>query len=340
MRSALYMCLIALMASVSGCADAQPEQATRARVASSPMICKPAQTSEQTFKVIKALEPHCAGCHNQGLRGYFQSVQAFESLLVADARMVKAGDPDNSELIRLLEGSGTGAFTQMPIGERSYAQLAQEDPTMMPMSELRAWISGLSGQGQRDTRPLAQAATVRRLHGEQLRAALYQQLGLSDADFYREAQNYEIEMVSAINDDRYPLRSPEALPAPFDRESSERFFALGGGSAISQSPADEGISPTAVLTLTQVSQAWCRLALKKPDNSALPVTGGAMSADPASVKATISRWSLLFWGELMTQTEVDALFSEVFEPLSKEAVEPAYVGVCSYFIRHPRWLYY
>lgn len=339
MRTRLSLSLCALLMLSISCADAPPEHKPRSRAHQSAMICKPAQTSEQTFKVIKALEPSCAGCHNQGARGYFQSVQAFEDLLIADERMVKPGDPDQSELIRLLEGTGTGAFTQMPIGLKSYAQLAQDDPTMMPMSELRAWISTLSAQG-RDTKPMAQAPTVRRIHGEQLRQALYQQLGLDDADFYRSAENYQIELVNAVSDDRYPMRSPEALPAPFDRASSDRFFALGGGSAISQSPPDEGISPTAVLTLTQLSQAWCRLALKKPENQALPVTGGVMSLEPSQVKATISRWSLLFWGELMTQAEVDALYGEVFEPLSQESAEPAYVGVCSYFIRHPRWLYY
>lgn len=332
----------AMMVWALGCGvsdEATPKAARAKSARPSALSCRPSEVSEQTFKVIKALEAPCAGCHNMGVRGYFKSAQAFQSLVVGDERMIKPGDPDGSEFIRLLEGTGTGAFKQMPIGLKSYAQMAQEDPSLMPMAELRAWVQSLDAQ-VKDVRPLRDAPRIRRLSAEQMRRALYQQLGLSDEDFYKSASNYQVELVAASSDNIYPVRSPETLPAPYSGYSDDRFFALGGGSAIDQLPSDESVSPTAVLTLTQVSQAWCRLALKKADNETLLGAGGQLSADAAQAKAMLSRWGLLFWGQRLASQKVDALYDEVFVPLSQEGVEPAYVGACSYFIRHPRWMYY
>jgi hypothetical protein len=254
--------------------------------------------------------------------------------------MVKPGDPDDSELIRLLEGRGTGAFERMPIGVKSYAELAAEDPTMMPMSELRAWVAGLNQQ-VRDARPDRDASRIRRMDAMQMKRAMYAQLGLTDEDFFTAAATYEIPMLNPRTDGIYPVRAIDELPAPYERVSAERFAALGGGSPLTQVPSDRSVSPTAALTLTQVSQAWCRVAIAKQGNEAL-FTGGAAKTDTeqAAVTATIRRWSLLFLGERMSAEEADTLYQDVFAPLSTTGPEPAYVGLCSYFIRHPRWVFY
>jgi hypothetical protein len=323
---------------LTACGPDAPDEAPAKRA--SQLGCKPSDVSEQTFAVMRALEPSCAGCHSAGPRGYFQSAAAFQSLLASDTALVKPGDADGSELIRLLEGRGTGAFTSMPIGVKSYAQLAEEDDTMMPMSELRAWVNGL-GQQVRDARPDRDASRIRRMSALQMKRALYLQLGLKDDDFFGTAYSYEVPMLNPRNEGNYPIRSLDELPAPYERVSSERFTALGGGSALAQIPGDTSVSPTTALTLTQVSQAWCRLALKKADNTAL--FSGASTredTDPAAVQATILRWSLQFWGERMDQAQAETLYNDVFVPLSAASAEPAYVGVCSYFIRHPRWVFY
>ncbi|NOK09539.1 hypothetical protein [Corallococcus exercitus] len=296
--------------------------------------------SSETVRIMQGLKPHCEGCHAQGARGYFASVDTFQSLLVSDARLVKAGSPDDSELIRLLEGRGIAAFKQMPIGEKSYAQLVSEGTATLPIADVRAWIQGLSTQ-QRDARPDPDATRITRMSGTQVQRALYQQLGLTHDDFFISATEFGIPMAESRNDDLYPMQPPDAVPAPRQLPTAERFYGLGGGSVMNQTAQDRSASPTFALTLTQVSQRWCRLALAKTGNTALFPAGSQRTADPAEVKATLRRWSLHFLGERFTDAQVDALYTDVFVPLSTPTdTEPAWVGVCSYFIRHPHWIFY
>ncbi|RKH00942.1 hypothetical protein D7V97_29605 [Corallococcus sp. CA053C] len=308
------------------------------RVQDQPACGTPA--SAETLRIMEGLKPHCEGCHAQGARGYFASADAFQSLLVSDARLVKAGSPDDSELVRLLEGRGSTAFKQMPIGEKSYAQLVSEGTATLPVAEVRAWVQGLTTQ-QRDARPDPAAPRITRLNATQAQRALYQQLGLVHEDFFIVAHEFGIPMAESRGDDLYPLQPPDAVPAPRQNTTSERFYGLGGGSVMTQTASDRSPSPTFALTLTQVSQRWCRLALAKTGNVALFPAGTKRTADPTDVKATLRRWSLHFLGERFSDAQVDALYADVFVPLSTPTdTEPAYVGACSYFIRHPHWIFY
>ncbi|WNG34851.1 hypothetical protein F0U61_15235 [Archangium violaceum] len=304
-----------------------------------PTTCGTPATTE-TQRVMEGLKPHCEGCHAQGTRGYFASVAAFQSLLVSDSRLVKAGSPDDSELVRLLEGRGTGAFKQMPIGQKSYAQLVSEGSATLSVQAVRAWIQGLGAQ-QRDSRPNPDAPRITRMSADQVQRALYQQLGLGYDDFFVNAKEFGFDMAESRGEDHLPLQSPDAIPAPRQYISGERYHGLGGGSVMNQVSADRTPAPTFALTLTQVSQRWCRRALAKPDNTALFPKGAARTANPADVKATLKRWSLHFLGERFTDAQVDELYADVFVPLATPTdTEPAYVGVCSYFIRHPHWIFY
>ena len=297
-------------------------------------------TSSETVRIMQGLKPHCEGCHTQGARGYFASAEAFQSLLVSDVRMVKPGSPDDSELVRLLEGRGTGAFKQMPIGQKSYAQLVAEGTATLPVADVRAWVQGLAAQ-QRDSRPDPEAPRITRMSATQVQRALYQQLGLGHDDFFTSANEFGFPMAESRGDDFYPLQPPDALPMPRQAATAERYHSLGGGSVLNQVSHDRTASPTFVLTLTQVSQRWCRHALAKTGNTALFPTGTPRTANPADVKATLRRWSLHFLGERFTDAQVDALYEDVFVPLATPTdTEPAYVGACSYFIRHPHWIFY
>jgi hypothetical protein len=301
--------------------------------------CGTPATSE-TLRVMEGLKPHCEGCHAQGARGYFASVEAFQSLLVSDSRLVKAGSPDDSELVKLLEGRGTGAFKQMPIGQKSYAQLVSEGTATLTVEAVRAWIKGIGVQ-QRDSRPNPDAPRITRMSADQVQRALYQQLGLGYDDFFVNAKEFGFDMAESRGEDHLPLQSPDAIPAPRQYISGERYHGLGGGSVMNQVSADRTPAPTFALTLTQVSQRWCRRALAKPDNTALFPKGATRTANPADVKATLKRWSLHFLGERFTDAQVDELYTDVFVPLATPTdTEPAYVGVCSYFIRHPHWIFY
>ncbi|HRI64464.1 MAG TPA: hypothetical protein PK156_09495 [Polyangium sp.] len=298
----------------------------------------------QNQAVFDALAPHCSSCHVTGARGYFASIEAFESLLVYNPNEVVPGKPDESELIRLLVGQGTRAFKQMPIAGSSYGDLAGQGKTQMTVDEIRTWVKNLVKRGQ-DPLPSIEARRITRLSAEDVQRALYQQLGLSDDDFFVPGSNYDIPHKSTgQQDDKYPISSPDTSPAPFESLPVERYSSLGGGSAAHQIRPDGTISPSFLGTLSQVSQRWCALALDKPSNTTLLPMGASIqtgSADAAAVKSVLRFWYLHFHAVQATDVEIDTLFQNVFVPLEQgKDTRTAYIGTCSYFIRHPDWIFY
>ncbi len=323
-----------LLLLLAGC-----ERAPEPRITASTKQAACGQASDETVRIMRGLAPSCEGCHVSGTRGFFSSVSSFQNLIVSDPRMVVPGDPDASEFVRLLEGRGTGAFTQMPIGTKSYAQLFAEGAVTLPIADVRQWIVGLASQA-RDARPDATAPRITRVKAEQVQRALYQQLGLDYADFFTNASDYGIPHAQPRSDDLYPFQPDDAYLSPRTSEPSERFHGLGGGSVVGQQKADLSIAPTFVLTLTQVSQRWCRLAYLKANNDALFPAGTTKATDATNVKATITRWFLHFHGTVATAADVDAMYASVWTPLSATSAEAGFVGLCSAFIRHPDWIFY
>lgn len=324
--------LVVLMA-LTGCQNAAPaaEVATLRQASCG-------EASEETVRIMRALAPNCEGCHNTGVRAYWGSVSSFQNLIVANRKLVVPGDPDGSEFVRLLEGKGTGSFQQMPIGTKSYATLLAEGKAKLPISEVRAWVTNLTTQA-RSANPDYTAARVSRIKPEQLQRALYQQLGLAHEDFYIGASEYGIGMAESRGDDAYPFQPNDAIPAPRQQGPRDRFTALGGGSSYGQRKSDLTTAPSFVLTLTQLSQRWCRSGLNKAGNVALFPAGTTRMTDEANVKATIRRWFTHFHGTRATDTAVNELYTTVWQPLSTDQ-EAAWVGLCSTFIRHPDWIFY
>ncbi len=304
-------------------------------------VCGTSATAE-TKKIYDGLKGECAGCHVAGVRSFFVSLGTFQALLVTDEKLVKPGDPDNSELIKLLEGHGTGVFKQMPIAGLAYADRASAGTAVngVSMSDVRAWVTNLATQS-RDPRPDPNAKVLVRMTGQQAQRTLYQQLGLDNSDFYIKAFEYDVEMAEKKDEDRYPLLGPDEMPAPRQSQTAERFYAIGGGSSTGQIRADSTVSPTYVLTMQQTSQAWCRFALGKTGNTALFSAGSMGTADEATAKTTIRRWGLHFIATQLSDDEVNALYTDLFVPLVADSnAGNAYVGLCSYFIRHPLWVFY
>lgn len=298
----------------------------------------------QNQKVFDALSPVCSGCHATGARGYFTSIESFEALVVYDTREVVPGKPDESELVRLLEGHGTRAFKQMPIAGPTYAELAKDGTATMGMAEIRTWVEGVKAR-EVDTLPSIEAPRVTRISALDLERALYQQLGLSDDDFFIPASNYDVPHKSTgQQDEKYPLSSPDAIPPPFESLPIERFASLGGGSAMFQVKADASLTPSFVGSLTQISQRWCALALDKPNNTALLPAGTDISqgsADAAGLKALLKYWFLHFHAVLADDAQISEVLDTVFVPLESETdARAAYVGTCSHFIRDPHWIFY
>lgn len=297
------------------------------------------QATDETARVMAQLAPVCEGCHVTGARGFFASVDAFQNLVVSDPRLIVPGDPDNSEFIRLLEGTGTRAFKQMPIGTTTYSQLLAAGTATVTIDQVKDWVRGLAAQS-RSARPDPTAPRVTRIKAEQLQRALYQQLDLTYADFFVDAKEFGIPMAQSNSDDTYPFQPADAYLAPRTAEPRDRFSGLGGGSVVNQQRPDFTTSPTFVLTLTQLSQRWCRMSYKKTGSLALFPSGTARATDEANVKATIRRWFLHFHGTQAKDADVDSLYTKVFVPLAAGSAEAGWVGLCSTYIRHPDWVFY
>lgn len=326
--------LLVLLLMTAACA----QQSESAPVATRRTQAACGEASDETVRVMRALAPSCEGCHLTGVRAYWSSVTSFQNLVVANPALITPGDPDASEFVRLLEGQGKGAFKQMPIGTKSYAELVRDGAATLPVDDVKAWVRGLTAQ-PRNAQPDFGAARVSRLKPEQVQRALYQQLGLVHGDFYISAGEYGILMAESRGDEAYPLQPNDAIPAPRQQGPRDRFQALGGGSSFGQRKSDLTVGPSFVLTLTQVSQRWCRLGLNKMGNVALFPAGTTRATDEANVKATIRRWFLHFHGTKATDAAVDELYTTVWTPLKTDS-EAAWVGLCSSFIRHPDWIFY
>jgi hypothetical protein len=297
----------------------------------------------QNKAVFDALEPTCEGCHSTGSRGYFASLQAFESLVVYDTKEVVPGKPDESQLILVLEGKGTRAFTQMPPSGPAFAEIAAKGGSTLSMVQIRDWVMKLQPRSL-DKLPSIDARRISRLGAAEVQRALYQQLGLSDDDFFLPASSYNIPHKTSQNDDSYPLTSADSLPAPYEGLPVERYSSLGGGAPMIQMRPDNTVSPSFVGTMTQVSQRWCAMALAKSPNAALVPAGASIavgSAEPDKVKAILRSWFLHFHAVDASPAEIDGVYEGVFVPLEAgKDTQTAYIGACSYFIRHPDWIFY
>ncbi|HEY1086609.1 MAG TPA: hypothetical protein VGE37_02905, partial [Archangium sp.] len=125
-RLLLFVCVLA------GCTEA-PKDVARVRQAA----C--GEASDETVRIMRGLAPHCEGCHVSGTRAFFASVSSFQNLVVSDARLIKPGSPDESEFVKLLVGTGTGAFTRMPIGTKTYADLVADGAATLTVDEVKDW---------------------------------------------------------------------------------------------------------------------------------------------------------------------------------------------------------
>lgn len=294
-------------------------------------------------EIRKGLEASCAGCHQQGDKGYFASLVAFEDLLVYDTRLVKPGDPDGSRLVKLLEGTADGTPSQMPIAGEPYAALAGKGAAPLSMDRVREWIRTLAPRTNRTT-PSRSAVTVRRIGAEQIREALYAQLGLTQDDFFIQATSYGAPSVASKGEDNYPLYSPDDAPGLFYAEPGTRHIAMGGVASIQGKKREQDITPSFVQALVPMSQRWCKMAIAKGQKEPLfpHVDPAASSAEAsADIKKNIGAMHLHFLGELGDDAAIATVFDEVFVPLeSTSDAKTAWAGVCSYFIRHPRWVFY
>jgi hypothetical protein len=280
-----------------------------------------------TFEMYAALQPTCAGCHGDGTSvPSFASLAAFENLIAYNPRIVAPGDPAASELVRLLEGRGTGTLPQMPLGEASFADLDERGETQVSVGEVKAWVRDLEvcDVPASHESPLAAPITV-----EQLRNQLHAQLGLTREDT---ASLFPIESPHAI----------EQLPRNRDaRSAHRRWMAMGGPNHLSGSARRQEISPLLVQQLFAVSQSWCRKSVREQDTLFRHATRDSQSGtDEAAIRQNIEYLYLHMLGVVASAEEVDAMYQEIYRHYEPQGAEVAWTAVCATFVRDPLWLTY
>jgi hypothetical protein len=222
-----------------------------------------------------------------------------------------------------------------------FSKLDADGKTSIHLDEIRAWISSLEVPGVSGKADPGVSA-AHRLDATFVEFGLRDLLSLTEADFYREITDYGLPNLEPFSPDIYDLRSPDR--APGQRNSLGRFTALGGAAAATSAHVDTTISTSFAQTLIPLSQAWCGMAVRKTDNRALftVATAKTKSTDAALVRAQLADWHLLFLSETPTEADLDDVMNGVFVPLetANQGPEAAWIGACSYFVRHPLFIIY
>lgn len=294
-----------------------------------------------------ALAPACASCHTVGNKPYFASLEAFENGLVYDTKWVNKADPENSGLIKILQGQWAGSYPQMPLGEGFSAYVA-DGRVKISLDDLKAWIRDLPARGAVNEGPSPAAFNVRRLRAEEITVSLMDQLGLSLEDFVDTSR-------PTWRDEEFTARGGRLFVWPTDwapgisqqyvsdKRATERYETLGGAVVLQGRKKDVGLGPSAVQTVVQMSQAWCRIALEKPGNTAVlrSVTLNDKSATKSvEIKKNIAQLSLRMLGDVPSDADVNELYEQVYLPLEPASTKAAWTGVCAALVRHPKWLSY
>ncbi len=280
------------------------------------------------------LQPTCGSCHGAGTsHPFFASLSAFEDLLVYDTRFVVGGAPDDSELLRMLEGQGTGAYAQMPLDGAPFATRAERGETAITMAELRDWVTNLGEASGRPAVPDPAAASTRRLDAGEVIAAIQLALGAEPTGAHH----------PLLDVDGTPPLSPDSPTLDHDYRNPERaqvYAMLGGASYLAQTRPEERWSPSSVTAITQLAQGACSRAVAR-NNPQLFVEASPSDTLPdgeAAIRANLARLYTRFLHEDPTDADIDALLNDVYAP--GEAVSPrtGWTHVCTALIRDPLFL--
>ncbi len=295
-----------------------------------------------TYEVYSGLQPVCSACHGEGTSlPAFAGLPSFERLIAYNPRFVAPADPDGSHLVALLEGRASGAFTQMPLGEKTYAELVAEGAASLPVEDVRTWVRELEVCDVPAEEP---PTLARRLSVEQIRASLYAQLGLSDQDFFSSGYG------GRRNTQEFALRATHEAPGlegPTSRSGRtlrSNWEGLGGPNFFEARARVDDPSPLFFQNLVPLSQEYCRVSVGKEGNDALfrfATRTSTSAQDLAAIRQNVEYLYLRMLGVVATDADVDRMLTTVFTPVeAREGSETAWVAVCSAFIRDPRWVTY
>ncbi|MFO0595927.1 MAG: hypothetical protein U0228_11495 [Myxococcaceae bacterium] len=306
--------------------------------------CPPVGKNDE---IRQALAPACAPCHTTGNKPYFASLAAFENGLAYDPKWVNPSDPAGSGLTKILEGSFAGTYPQMPPGE-AYSAFVADGRVSLTIDQVKQWIATLPPRGAVNDGPAPEAFTVRRLRAEEITVSLMDQLGLTLEDFVDTSRpTWRDEELTARGGRLFvfPTDWAPGISQQYvsDKRATERYETLGGAVVLQGRKKDKGLGPSALQTVVQVSQAWCKLAIEKSGNTAVLryVTLADKSASKSTeIKQNIAQLWLRMIGEPPADADVDELYTKVYLALEPTSTKVAWTGVCAALVRNPKWLSY
>jgi hypothetical protein len=271
--------------------------------------------------VFTRLSPTCVGCHNNiSDRPYFQDLTAFENLIVNNPAFVVPGNPAQSRLLALLDASDP---QWMPPGDgNAFVDLERAGQTSITIDEVSRWIAALPVT---PPDPPQDIPVLRRKDADMIVATLRSQLGLVDEDFYNMTYSPGVAYYP-LSDDRYTVRSPDAVPyIDPNGESGVLYTGLGGAWHLEGKTRSTDITQTFLQAFTHVSQAWCRTAVEKgtgPLFTRAAVTDGTTTPEGLQrVRDNIAALHLHMLGEPATPADVDDLVG-LFTPMKRWACQP------------------
>jgi hypothetical protein len=306
-------------------------------------------------EVFRGLTVSCEGCHGAGAAiPSFSSLAAFENLIAYNPSMVTVGSPGASELVRLLERRpGTGLTMPPNIG---FSDLATRGQTRITMAQIRQWISDLQPRSGGGTTAARDALTLRRKTAEQAVETLKDQLGLTEGDFLSSAGGTPDEpYFRALDAENYPVRPPDSTGIITDyyekTVAGQLFLSLGGPNLLNNRKRTKVIGPAFLQIWIPLSQAWCRTAVEKPNNTAFfrEASLGDSSETTAGVQRirnNIAYLHLRMLGEPPTDVDVDDLLNSIFLHYLQPGSNPAdrnkvpWIAVCAALAQDPLWLTY
>jgi hypothetical protein len=280
-----------------------------------------------------ALAPSCEGCHSATSgKPFFASLASFEATLAYNEAYVVRGKPDESRLVALLEGTATGTYQRMPLGNQSFADLAQKGQTKISVEQIRAWITALPAQGSESRAPDPTAVSTRRLRADELLKAVQIALGYPTATG---------GVPPLLGGSMQPL-SPDS-PKTIDYNDDgrrESYKMLGGPSYMDGRPPEKSWSPSSLAVVTQIATRECTRAVKdkSPVFFKFATPADTLPAGAAAVNANVAYLHRRFLGLTATPDDTKALVDQVFVPASARGAEVAWVEVCAALIRHPHFV--
>jgi hypothetical protein len=241
----------------------------------------------------------------------------------------------------VLEGNGPGLYKQMPPSGAAFAALAKDGKTDIDMARVRDWVTRLEPIPL-DPNPDPGAVSTRRLMAEEVVVTLMDQLGLDPAGDFIAGTGSFFESPTVSLKGKLPVYSPDAAPPVHNPgKEQDRFLALGGPDWMNQRPRTQDFSAGFLQTLTQISQAWCQMAVQKADNAAFFAKASRSDTSASAAQAirdNIAYLHLRMLGEPASEEELDRIYDGLFVHYEAEGTDIAWTAVCAAFVRHPRWL--